>query len=122
MSQVGDHQWAKEHCPIGCCYPDRWNAGCWQCVELYDVYEKNVPCKKFFDEIDAKVEDAVCRMNRVTADVPIIIDGRHVKEERTVVSLESVRAGIKPMAEELLRAIKRIAELEESTGGTVDAD
>lgn len=114
MSVTDERQWAKDRCPVGCCNPDAWNLGCWQCEERHDAYEIELPCKKWNDEVSAMVERTVGSMSLVIADVPIEIDGRRVKEAQTAALLWSVRYAIKPVADELLRARLRIAELEAS--------
>lgn len=69
------------------------------------------------DEVEVRVEEVVRGMPWVTADVLLQVNGVSVKEERTAVLLGHVRGGVKPLVEELLRAERRIAELEEPTGG-----
>lgn len=115
--EVDERRWARENCPVGCPDPGRWNLGCWQCEERYDACDMELPCKKWLQEIEAEAEKAVRRMKWETADVHISFDGRRLKEESTVVRLGFVRTGVQELTEKLLRARRRIAELESLIGG-----
>jgi hypothetical protein len=46
MISLEEINWAKEHAPKGCDDSERWNLGCVGCVEQFDAWDEEVPCKR----------------------------------------------------------------------------
>lgn len=55
MIDIKDWEWAKENCPEGCAYPERWLYGCLYCEEQYDAMDTTLPCKR--DKISTTIYD-----------------------------------------------------------------